>query len=80
MAEDLRAVLRMEDKEHHQQHCEQTSPVSEHDLHLDGDIVSERLVGKVASRQTKGTLYVKIYLPTIILSLDILAVTYFLDR
>lgn len=39
LAENLRAVLRVEDQEHHQQHGHQVAPAPQHDFHLERDIV-----------------------------------------
>lgn len=56
LAEDLRAVLRVENQEYYQQHRAEAPSVPQHDVHLDRDVVPERLVGTLAPCQTKGKL------------------------
>lgn len=56
LAEDLRAVLRVENEEYYQQHRAEATSVPQHDVHLDRDVVPERLVGTLAPGQTEGKL------------------------
>lgn len=46
----------MENEEYYQQHRAEATSVPQHDVHLDRDVVPERLVGTLAPGQTEGKL------------------------